>query len=211
MTQNTSHAVMAQRKEPHDSLDFFPTPLWATRALCRELNGIGQNLYLYSCWEPACGNGAMARPLAEYFKTVDASDVHDYGFGLYNLDFLLPGLSVKGADWIITNPPFRLAADFALMAIERADIGVALLVRSVWLESAERYHTIFNKIPPSHVFQFSGRVAIHKDVLAEKGSTATAYSWVVWRKPLTKGPHDTILRWIPPTARKELEKPGDWK
>jgi len=32
--QNTSHAVMAQRVEPHDSLDFFPTPPWATRALC---------------------------------------------------------------------------------------------------------------------------------------------------------------------------------
>lgn len=33
MTQNTSHAVMAQRVEAHDSLDDFPTPPWATRAL----------------------------------------------------------------------------------------------------------------------------------------------------------------------------------
>ena len=34
MTQNRSSAVMQQRKEPHDSLDDFPTPPWATRALC---------------------------------------------------------------------------------------------------------------------------------------------------------------------------------
>ncbi|MGH8525505.1 MAG: SAM-dependent methyltransferase, partial [Gammaproteobacteria bacterium] len=31
--QNTSHAVMAQRLEPKDSFDDFPTPPWATRAL----------------------------------------------------------------------------------------------------------------------------------------------------------------------------------
>ena len=30
----TEHrAVMASRREPPDSLDFFPTPPWATRAL----------------------------------------------------------------------------------------------------------------------------------------------------------------------------------
>lgn len=32
--QNTSHAVMAQRIEAKDSPDDFPTPPWATRALC---------------------------------------------------------------------------------------------------------------------------------------------------------------------------------
>ena len=33
MVQNISHAVMAQRHEAKDSLDDFPTPPWATRAL----------------------------------------------------------------------------------------------------------------------------------------------------------------------------------
>ena len=33
MKQNTSYAVMAQRAEAKDSLDDFPTPPWATRAL----------------------------------------------------------------------------------------------------------------------------------------------------------------------------------
>lgn len=60
--QNTSHAVMAQRVEAHDSLDHFPTPPWATRALCEhviELRG-------RTVWEPACGEGYMAKPLKEY-------------------------------------------------------------------------------------------------------------------------------------------------
>jgi hypothetical protein len=30
-------AVMAQRREPPDALDYFPTPPWATRALFRHV------------------------------------------------------------------------------------------------------------------------------------------------------------------------------
>lgn len=37
--QNTSHAVMAQRIEAKDSLDDFPTPPWATRALIEHVIG----------------------------------------------------------------------------------------------------------------------------------------------------------------------------
>ena len=37
--QNTSHAVMAQRVEPKDSADDFPTPPWATRALVEHVLG----------------------------------------------------------------------------------------------------------------------------------------------------------------------------
>ena len=39
MEQNTSHAVMAQRHESLDSLDDFPTPPWATRALLEHVIG----------------------------------------------------------------------------------------------------------------------------------------------------------------------------
>ena len=44
MTQNTSTAVMQRRVAGTDHLDFYPTPPWATRALCewlkREIGGI---------------------------------------------------------------------------------------------------------------------------------------------------------------------------
>src|SRR5262245_18669983 len=123
MKQNTSHAVMAQRFEAPDSLDDFPTPPWATRALCENLTAIGLDLGCMSVWEPACGRGHMARPLAEYFGTVHASDIHPYGHGdVY--DFLKEGSPdpTRGGeiDAIITNPPFRLAEQFARVAIQRA-------------------------------------------------------------------------------------------
>src|SRR3954468_11636323 len=110
MPQNTSHAVMAQRAEPLDSLDNFPTPPWATRALCEQLTRGGLDLSRMSVWEPACGQGYMARPLADYFGRVSASDIHPYGFGDVR-DFLTCDLGLdlseeQGVDAIITNPPF---------------------------------------------------------------------------------------------------------
>ena len=135
--QNTSHAVMAQRHEPHDSLDDFPTPPWATRALCEQLNL--RDHQEWTAWEPACGRGDMARPLREYFKEVAASDIFDYGYGTVD-DFLFPRRTIRyDVDWIITNPPFRLAEQFALTALEDARTGVALLVRTQFLESSGRF------------------------------------------------------------------------
>lgn len=64
--QNRSPAVMAQRTESLDSLDDFPTPKWATRALIKEVFG-GESFDGLSCWEPTCGRGYMAATLAEYF------------------------------------------------------------------------------------------------------------------------------------------------
>ena len=62
--QNTSHAVMAQRFEAKDSLDDFPTPPWATRALLEHVIP-DKDLAGRSVWEPACGAGHMAKVLKE--------------------------------------------------------------------------------------------------------------------------------------------------
>jgi hypothetical protein len=53
--QNTSHAVMAQRTEAKDSLDDFPTPPWATRALIEHVLRSKEPLNQQSSLEPACG------------------------------------------------------------------------------------------------------------------------------------------------------------
>ena len=208
MSQNTSHAVMAQRSEPHDSLDFFPTPPWATRALC-EFLAVGSDLKRQRAWEPACGQGHMVRPLSEYFEMVYGSDVHPYGSGEV-ADFLFPS-DWPAFDWIITNPPFRLAEQFAQTAIERATEGVALLVRTAFLESVGRYQTLFSKLKPNAILQFTERVPMHKGRLEENGSTATAYCWIIWlcrpHRPCAAG--IPIFVWIPPCRRK-LEKPSDY-
>ena len=149
----------------------------------------------------------MARPLKEYFELVVQSDVHDYG-GFDDdphkriADFLFPGHELM-AHWIITNPPFRLGCDFALTAIERARIGVAMLVRTAFLESVGRYERLFSHHRPE-VLQFTERVPMFRGRLDAKGSTATAYCWLVWASPRPGGVH-----WIPP-CRRALERPGDY-
>ncbi|KAA5603004.1 class I SAM-dependent methyltransferase [Roseospira marina] len=209
MSQNISTAVMARRTEPADSLDYFPTPPWATRALC-ELLGARPN---GTVWEPACGAGHMARPLAEYWGRVVATDVaaDQIGYG-QRLDFLLEprpaDVPAGKLDAIITNPPFRLAAAFVRHALPQAAV-VAMLVRTAFLEGGERWRDLFDPYPPTTIAQFAERVPMHKGRCLRAASTATAYCWIVWRHD----PHrigGTDFRWIPPGTRKRLERPGDY-
>jgi hypothetical protein len=203
MSQNISHAVMSQRVEAHDSLDFFPTPPWATRALCEWEFGVSGARSL-SVWEPACGAGDMARPLTEYFSSVHASDIHQHGGASEIVDFLWP--NDRRADWIVTNPPFRLGEQFISTALERADRGVAMLVRIAFLESADRHRKLFSMTPPAGILQFVERVPMFKGRLDRHGSTATAYCWLVWRKGHSG---ETRFHWISP-CRKRLERDGDY-
>ncbi|MDE1914686.1 MAG: hypothetical protein KGH96_01155 [Sphingomonadales bacterium] len=204
MTQNRSSAVMQQRSEPHDSLDDFPTPPWATRALCEFLVGEGFDLAETSCREPAANRGHMVRPLTEYFGSVDAADVHDYGAGFRVEDYLFGPLP-EMVDWTITNPPFRLAEQFLQRMAATSSIGLAVIVRSAFLEGQGRYERLFSQQPPSFVLQFTERVVMHKGRLAPEGSTATAYAWLVW----LDGGEPTQFRWIAP-CRKKLERSGDY-
>jgi hypothetical protein len=82
-------AVMAQRREPPDALDYFPTPPWATRALFKHVLPLLDGEAIGGVWEPACGEGHMAAVIAEFAGgPVVASDVFDYGYGTAPHDFL---------------------------------------------------------------------------------------------------------------------------
>ena len=209
---------MQQRHEAADSLDDFPTPPWATRALIRHVIGpaIGGEALLsaMSVWEPACNRGFMARPLAEYFGDVYASDVCGYGWvgqGAGLIDFLIPGLEPPaiehlGVDWIISNPPFRLAEQFIQRGLDLARRGVAMLVRTSFLEGVGRHNSLYADMPPSIIAQFAERVPMVRGRYDPEASTATSYCWVVW----VRGHAGTKFVWIPP-CRRELERKADWE
>lgn len=207
MSQNTSSAVMAQRVEAPDSLDDFPTPPWATRALCEQLRRMRILFGVDTCREPAANRGHMVRPLQEYVANVEASDIHDYGVGFPARDFLAPGPK-EVVDWTITNPPFRLAEQFITEALRTSKRGVAMLVRTSFLEGIGRHKRLFSQRPPIFVLQFAERVVMHKGRLSPNGSTATAYAWLVWSTKVQKP--STRLLWIPP-CRKRLERPSDYE
>lgn len=213
MTQNTSTAVMARRVEAPDSLDYFPTPPWATRALVQHVliprfPDTGP-LSVLTAWEPACGEGHMARPLAEEFGRVVATDVHGYGHGEVH-DFLMPFLPhslADGVDWVITNPPFRLAEAFITRSLAVAHCGCAVLVRTAFLESVGRFQALFRDRPPSVVAQFVERVPMVKGRVDKEAASATAYAWLVWFKGAPV--QDPAFVWIPP-CRRSLERPHDY-
>ena len=199
-----SYSVMAGRQASVDKLDLFPTPPWATRALCEHvIEPLG------AVWEPAAGLGHMAEVLREYFPRVYASDVHDYGVGYKVGSFVGEGADLAerpfSPDWVITNPPFSLALEFVERGIEEANTGVAMLVRSVWAESATRFDRLFSKRPPAIIAQFVERVPMVKGRWDPKASTATGYAWFVWSE-FESG--STRFVWIPP-CRNRLTKPDD--
>jgi methylase of polypeptide subunit release factors len=211
---NGARAIMASRKEPDDSLDYFPTPPWATRALLEivlaQLDGVDA-LSRQLVWEPACGEGHIAEVLLERFRAVMPTDIHDYGYGAHEFDFLgahaaAADFLCEPVDWIITNPPFaEKTEDFVLRALDIARVGVAMFVRLQWLETTGRYEAVFRDHPPTLIAFFAERVNLCKGRWEPDGSTATAYIWLVWARDCQpRAPF-----WIPPGQRDALTRADD--
>lgn len=196
---------MAQRVEPKDSPDDFPTPPWATRGLVEHIIEGKSELAKMTCLEPACGAGHMAKVLKEYFMEVRSADAYSYGYGPVR-DFLKFPYEADAVDWVITNPPFRLAEEFVLRSLRVAKRGVAILARTVFIESIGRFEGIFAHTPPTTFAQFVERVPMVKGRLDAKATTATGYAWLVWEK---NSKSNSNLAWVPPCRRK-LERPGDY-
>lgn len=209
-------AVVARRSEPPDSLDFFPTPPWATRAFLMEL--VRRRLLVRgeSLFDPCCGEGHMAAVLAEFSDQVFAADIFPYGYGAV-ADFLDDG-EKPPADWIVMNPPFNKGLDFVRAALThpaaKAAIGVAALVRLAFLEGGEvsGRAAFFKEFPPALVLVHCDRVGMHKGRWLPNGSTATAYCWIVWLQPAHRRADTGPLReigWIGPGAKRAHTLPED--
>jgi hypothetical protein len=221
MAQNRSAAVMQQRSEANDSLDDFPTPCWATRALCRFVAERLTSVRLgeLTAREPCANRGHMLRPLQEYFKSVDASDVHDYGLGLPVRDYLFRMEALAPVDWTFFNPPYRLAHEFIERGLETSKRGVVVICRSAFLEGEDRYRELFAQRPPNYILQFAERVVMLKGRLVQSGApdpsddkpdrkagTATATSALIWAHDMTAKKQ---FDWIAP-CRRDLEIEGDY-
>src|SRR5262245_846210 len=83
--------------------DDYPTPDWVTEVLLPHIPRRCKN-----CWEPASGNGAMAKVLQQKFVL----KVH-----ATNSNFLKSS-NRNQCDSIITNPPYAHAEEFIRHAIE---------------------------------------------------------------------------------------------
>jgi hypothetical protein len=194
-----SRNLFTQHRLEHNyaqSLDFFPTPGWATRALMKYLITIGPTTTVL---EPAAGAGHMSKVLMERSQIVIATDLNTHDF--------LKGAHTQQYDWVITNPPFAKAQEFVLQALPIAQIGVAMLVRLNFLASAARVYGLFYPYPPAIIGVFSERIGFKYGVTEPNVPTATDFCWVVWLKSKPQGPSE--VQWIP-RCKQQLSKQEDW-
>jgi len=203
----------------HRKLEYFPTPPWAARAGGDLIKGLDPRAE--TAWEPACGEGHMVHGLGDYFERVDGSDIHDHGshYQALTADFLGDGLERMACDWVVTNPPFSLAAQFVETGLRRARRGVALLARLALMESAGR-GGLFSGAPPLPVLApFFERVPMTLGRWDPKASTATAYAWFLWMHPeaiaaagrgrVALTACTPVVLGIAPGARERLTRPDD--
>lgn len=154
--------------------DFYPTPRAAVDALFSEgiLRG-GLDV-----WEPACGDGAMARVLTEYGCRVVASDIADRGFGETGVDFLQ--CSRARAPLIVTNPPFNLAESFIRHA-HTLDMKMLLLLKATFWHAASRV-ALWDLWTPAAIYPLTWRLDFDG-----RGAPTMDCSWVYWSRPLESG------------------------
>lgn len=164
--------------------DYYPTPPDATRALiAAEHNWLEYHSRL---WEPACGQGAMARELDTAGHAVWSTDLVDRGWGTGGVDFLTTTEIPMGCTAIVTNPPFNIAEKFIVHALDRLGAPyLCLLLKSTFWHAVSRVPT-FVSHPPSVVYPMTWR----PDFLGLGAPTMEAM-WCVWDKSRT---HETIYR-----------------
>jgi type I restriction-modification system DNA methylase subunit len=151
--------------------DFYPTPDSATQALLDRVKLKG------NVWEPACGNGAMSKVLINNGYDVYSSDLIDRGYGETGIDFLK---SNRGADNIVTNPPFNLSLEFTLKALELANDKVIMLSKISYLEGIKRREQLFNLKKLKQVLVFSRRVPFKKQSTNTLAGGLMAFGWFVY-------------------------------
>jgi hypothetical protein len=168
--------------------DFYPTPEPATYAL------LSKERFGADVWEPACGDGAISRVFEAAGHRVVSTDLEDRGFGLPRVDFLMEQRLL--APQIVTNPPFKLAEQFARHAMNLGAEKLAMLLRLAWLEGTERQR-LFESTPLARVHVASRRLSMARggtDV-GKGGGSMIAFAWFVWDRSHEGAPDLSWFDW----------------
>jgi hypothetical protein len=151
--------------------DVYETPPSAVAALLRK-EKLPEHI-----WEPCCGTGLIVEVLRTSGYRVTASDLIGD-----RIDFLMEWRAPEGAGAIVTNPPYKLAADFVRHGLKLVPM-VAMLLRLNFLESdarsdlidggsLARVHVFADRLPRMHRQGWEG----------PRSSSTTAYAWFVWER-----------------------------
>lgn len=179
------------------------SPPWITRSLLAaiELGPADRPRSEVLVWEPACGDGGMAREIEAAGYRVAASDIADYGYGTTGVDFLHDDSQARaraaGAFAIVTNPPFgELAVEFIRrgLALTRPVGGRVLMLNRHEFDAPKGRRSLFD-------WPFAAKLNLPRrpQWIAQQASgkqTAPrfAFSWFLWDWQWFGEP---VLRWLP--------------
>lgn len=158
--------------------EFYPTPPEATRAL------LSVEQFDGPIWEPACGDGRIAKVLTDHGNAVIATDLHAYGVGQSGVDFLAER---RGrAKHIVTNPPYGggLADAFvrqALLLTRETGGKVAMLLNMGSLCHPVRTAK-WRRTPPARIYAIDDIVCWPEDRYgpAPRYFKKHRYCWAIW-------------------------------
>lgn len=183
-----THGASNHSESERAELDYYATDPAAVEAL------LDAECFSRCVYEPACGGCHITKVLFEHGYDVVSTDIVHRGseYQTATLDFF----SVRDCSWdIITNPPYKYAAEFAEHALEitRDGAKVAMFLKLTFLEGGKR-KALFDKHPPKRIYVFRNRIDCWKNgIKPEKPSKAVCYAWFVWENGYSGRP---VIDWI---------------
>jgi hypothetical protein len=171
--------------------DLYPTPVDATESIMPLINSLIDNGLMPGkrVWEPACGDGRLARVLEWHGLEVTSSDLREFpGYGTGGIDFLSPhtadmiGMSTEPFDAVITNPPFSHSVEFLIEARSYAPVVIFLLKQNYW--NTKGRLDLWDGHRPTFFLPITWRLAFLED---ERGSSPLMdCAWCVWVKGMSE-------------------------
>jgi len=168
--------------------DAYFTEPWVTRALLSAVR------FGPVVWEPACGDGRMAREIEAAGYLVFSSDIHDYGYPSTEIRDFLRSAFLYGCNADVTNPPFDLARQFIVRAIEgvRTNGGKVAILQRHEFDAPKTNRPLFE-------YPFACKLILPRRPRwtdsADKASPRFPYAWYVW--DWSREPSDPTIRWLP--------------
>ena len=166
--------------------DFYPTPRWCTLALLTQ----GAPPPGASIVDPSCGEGAILDVFRERGHNTIGVEIDreralvaaQRGHYPYNNDALT--VPWPEGDWLVGNPPYSLALDFAWKAVEWADWPAApiprraaLLLRLSFLEPASGRAVLFERHRPDVL------ILPRRPAFDGRGTDSITSAWFEWGRP----------------------------
>jgi hypothetical protein len=199
VTHSASNQGMSEISPFRVPYDFYATPPEGTLAL------LSVETFDGPIWEPACGDGAIARVLARAGYCVQATDLVDRGYGEAGVNFLAQ--TTSRAKHIVTNPPYGrgLADGFirhALRLTSQTGGSVAMLLDLASLAHPKR-HAFYVATPPAAVYVLDQLLCLPNG-RQPRYEAENRYCWLMWKPGHSGRP---ALWWLS-TARFRQAEPS---